>query len=469
MMTSAPPTRSVAPTPRALAPGDAPFDPAGLTLVVGLGRSGLSAVRTLVELGAEVEVIDSRIDPPELPRLRGEFPHLACHLGGFNPEVFARAARLVVSPGVAVRTPVIAAAQARGTPIWGDIELFVRLAKAPVAAITGSNGKSTVTTLLGLMVEQAGIPVGVGGNLGTPALDLLRCAQEPALYVLELSSFQLETTHSLDAKAATVLNISADHMDRYPDLAAYAQAKQRIFRGTGWQIVNADDPWVRAMIDPRRPLLGFTLNPPGPGEFGLRRRADGTAWLAFGDEDWLAVDDLKIRGAHNWANALAALALGHALGVPRAASQSALRSFPGLPHRTEWVRERHGVNWFNDSKGTNVGATIAAVRGLPGSLVLIAGGDGKGQDFTPLGPVLADKVRTLVLIGRDAPLIAAVAGAVPVHRVAGLEQAVALAARLTQPGDSVLLSPACASFDMFNNYEERGAVFAAAVRRLPPC
>ncbi|MCP5419253.1 MAG: UDP-N-acetylmuramoyl-L-alanine--D-glutamate ligase [Gammaproteobacteria bacterium] len=445
------------------------LDLPGPTLVVGLGRSGMSAVRTLVALGAEVEVSDSRTEPPELPNLLREFPELSCHLGGFRPEAFARAARLVVSPGVAVRTPVIAAAQARGTPIWGDIELFVRLAKAPVAAITGSNGKSTVTTLLGNMIEQAGIPVAVGGNLGTPALDLLRMRPTPALYVLELSSFQLETTHSLDAQAATVLNISADHMDRYVDLASYAQAKQRVFRGSGWQIINADDRRVNAMVDASRPIYRFTLNTPGPEEFGLRRRADGAGFLAFGDEDWLAVEELRIRGAHNWANALAALALGRALDVPRAASLDALRSFSGLPHRTEWVRERQGVHWFNDSKGTNVGSTLAAVQGLPGPLILIAGGDGKGQDFAPLGPALADKVRDLVLIGRDAPLIAAVAGNVPTHRAADMEQAVTLAARLAQAGDSVLLSPACASFDMFSNYEERGAIFTAAVHNLPSC
>ena len=436
----------------------------GLTLVVGLGKTGLSAVRALRSLEAEVAVTDTRPEPPGLAELERAFPTVPCYLGGFPAAVFANAQRLLVSPGVPLQTPVIAVAAARGVPVWSDIELFARLAQAPIVAITGSNGKSTVTTLLGLMADRAGIPVAVGGNLGTPALDLLT---QPGvdLYVLELSSFQLASTHSLNARAATVLNLSPDHLDWHLDLDAYRRAKQRIFRGDGTMVLNADDPAVAAMAESGRRTLYFTLVPPGPADFGLRQR-DGERWLSRGEDGWLRAEELNIKGDHNLANALAALALGYALGLKREPMLEALRDFAGLPHRTQLVLEHHGVRWYDDSKGTNVGATLAAVQGLPGRLVLIAGGEGKGQDFGPLGAALAPKVRALVLLGRDAPAIAAaVAGRVPVHPADSMAGAVAAAARLAEAGDSVLLSPACASFDMFRNYEERGQVFAAEVRR----
>jgi UDP-N-acetylmuramoylalanine--D-glutamate ligase len=446
----------------------------GITLVVGLGKSGLSAVRALKALGSAVAVTDSRTDPPGLAALRAEFPDVSCRLGGFDSAAFTGAARLLVSPGVSVKTPAIAAVAARGVPVWGDIELLARLTHGPVAAITGSNGKSTVTTLLGLMAEHAGVRSAVGGNLGTPALDLwLRdernAGPAPELYVLELSSFQLETTHSLNARVATVLNISPDHMDRYDSLDDYIAAKQRIFRGDGTMVINADDPVVMAMVEPGREVLRFTLDRPNEGDFGLHRDG-GQTWLARGRERWIAASELKISGDHNLANALAALAMGYALGLRREKMLTALREFTGLAHRTVLVLEHAGVRWFDDSKGTNVGATVAAVRGLPGRLVLIAGGDGKGQDFTPLRAALAGKARAVVLIGRDAPLIAAALGdGTPLRPAADMDEAVTLAARLAQPGDSVLLSPACASFDMFSGYEERGAVFAAAVRRMAGC
>lgn len=442
------------------------MDLQGMTVVAGLGKSGLSAVRTLVALGAEVSVADNRIEPPGLAELRRDFPGLPCYLGEFPPPLFARATRIVISPGIDLRVPIIAAAKARGIPVWGDIELFARLANAPVAAITGSNGKSTVTTLLGLMAARAGLRVAVGGNLGVPALALLQ--QDVELYVLELSSFQLETTYSLNAWVATVLNISPDHLDRHGSLEAYQQAKQRIFRGDGCMVVNADDAAVMAMVEPDRRVARFTLGEPRAGEFGLRRHGHET-WLAHGDDCWIGATELKIRGTHNLANALAALSMGHALGLNRRAMVEVLRGFPGLPHRTELVLERSGIRWFNDSKGTNVGATLAAVTGLPGKVVLIAGGDGKGQDFTPLRS-LACKVRALVLFGRDAAVIAtAVKGTVPAYQVGNLGHAVTLAGQLARPGDNVLLSPACASFDMFRNYEERGMAFAATVRGQAVC
>lgn len=447
----------------------------GMTLIVGLGKSGLSTARALKALGMTFAVADSRAEPPGLAALRAECPDAPFHLGGFDPAVFASAARLLVSPGVSVKTPVIAEAAARGVPVDGDIEWLAQWTTVPIAAITGSNGKSTVTTLLGLMAERSGVQAAVGGNLGTPALELwlqtegARREATPDVYVLELSSFQLETTHSLNARVATVLNISPDHMDRYDRLEEYIAAKQRIFRGHGVMVVNADDPVVMRMVEPGREVLRFTLEEPGESDFGLWREG-GETWLGRGRERWIAAAELKISGDHNLANALAALAMGHALGLPQAGMLAALREFTGLAHRTTLVRERAGVRWFDDSKGTNVGATVAAVRGLPGSVVLIAGGDGKSQDFTPLRAALMDKARAVVLIGRDAPLIAAALGdRIPWHSAADLAQAVARAAELAQAGDSVLLSPACASFDMFSGYEERGAVFAAAVRGLAPC
>jgi UDP-N-acetylmuramoylalanine--D-glutamate ligase len=288
--------------------------------------------------------------------------------------------------------------------------------------------------------------------------------------VLELSSFQLETTYSLNAQVATVLNIRPDHMDRYDGiLANYERAKQRIFRGDGVMVLNSDDASVMAMANPQRRTVQFTLNESDSNSFGLRQCADGP-WLAFGEECWMSVSELKIPGYHNVANALAALAMGQVLLLPRPAMLAALREFRGLPHRSELIADVNGVRWFNDSKGTNVGATIAAVLGLPGSIVLIAGGDGKGQDFAPLRSAFKNKVRALIIMGRDGPEIASVvAEDLPVYRVQSIEQAVAEAVCLAQSGDSVLLSPACASFDMFENYEQRGQAFDQAVRKVYPC
>lgn len=436
------------------------------TLIVGLGKTGLSCARFLAARGVPVTVTDSRDNPPGLAALRQELPDVAVFAGGFDAGAFAGARRLVVSPGVSLREPLIAQAVARGTEVVGDIEIFARHAKAPVVAVTGSNGKSTVTTLVGEMAKHAGRDVRVGGNLGTPALELLG-ATEPDLYVLELSSFQLETTFSLDAVAATVLNLSVDHMDRYQNMDEYAAAKQRIFRGDGVMVLNADDPWVMAMARPGRHTVRFSLD----GEtiyrdFGLIRRMSGL-WLAHHDAPLMSADGVRIKGMHNIANALAALALGDAVGLPMEAMLQTLREFPGLPHRSQWVAERDGVAWYNDSKGTNVGATLAALQGMPGKVVLIAGGLGKGADFTPLRQAAAGKARAVVLIGRDAPLIEqALGGVTPVTHARDMPDAVAQAHRMAQPGDVVLLSPACASFDMFSGYEERGQVFADAVRKV---
>jgi UDP-N-acetylmuramoylalanine--D-glutamate ligase len=362
--------------------------------------------------------------------------------------------------------PFFVQARARGLDIVGDIELFARAADAPVVGITGTNGKSTVTTLLGRMAERAGVRVRVGGNLGHPALDLL--GRGPTdLYVLELSSFQLDTTHSLKLKAAVVLNVSADHMDRYATLRHYADSKARIYLNSETVVVNADDVEVTRMPRAGQRVVSFSLRDPKADFSLLTPPSDPGSWLARRGSPLLPVSALKISGTHNAANALATLALGDALRLPIAPMLEELREFPGLPHRAQWVADIKGVRYINDSKGTNVGATLAAVGGLAGPLVVIAGGDGKGQDFTPLAQAFRGKVRTTVLLGRDAALIeTALAGICHTTRVGSMEEAVQAAARFAQPGDTVLLSPACSSLDMFRDYAQRGDLFAAAVKEL---
>jgi len=443
-------------------------------LVVGLGHTGLSCARFLHRQGQIVAVTDDRMRPPELPRLRAELPNVAVFVGGFAPEAFARAARIVVSPGVSPRTPALVSARDRGVPVIGDIDLFADAARAPIVAVTGSNGKSTVTTLVGHMAECAGRTVRTGGNLGPPALELLG-SSEPELYVLELSSFQLESNRAPRSRAAVVLNVSADHMDRHHDLAEYAAHKQRIYRDCGVMVINRDDPWVARMGQSDRPSIGFTLGVPAQGDFGLRTAA-GAEWLSHGSERLLDCRALRVAGRHNLANALAALALGEALDLPVADRLEALRTFPGLPHRTQWVAESAGVQWYDDSKATNVGACLAALEGMPrrpgpdgapGRIVLIAGGQGKGADFRALRAAVCSRVRSVVLIGEDAAALEAALGAVvPIHHADDMEQAVRQAEAVARPGDTVLLAPACASFDMFDGFDHRGRVFVDAVRRL---
>lgn len=433
-------------------------------LVVGLGKTGLSCARFLQARGLRVSVMDSRAQPPGLEELKTEFPQLAIHTGGFDAGLMSAADVLVVSPGIPVLEPAIVQARAAGVEVVGDVELFARLVTAPVIAITGSNGKSTVTDLLGEMARAAGRKVAVGGNIGTPVLELLDDDYE--LYVLELSSFQLETTYSLNARAAVVLNVSPDHMDRYANAAAYAASKQEVYRGDGVMVLNADDAVVAGMAEAGRQQLWFGLDKAGADSYRLQLQ-DGRLFLSRGADPVIAADELKIPGRHNLANALAALALGEAVGLPRDAMCSALQTYTGLPHRTQWVAKINGVDWYNDSKGTNIGATVAAIEGLDGPLLLIAGGEGKGADFSELRAALTDKVRLLILIGSDANLIAgAVAGCCEVVFARDMHDAVAQAAERAERGDSVLLSPACASFDMFSGYEHRGEVFMAAVRGL---
>ncbi|OHC18324.1 MAG: UDP-N-acetylmuramoyl-L-alanine--D-glutamate ligase [Pseudomonadales bacterium GWC2_63_15] len=437
-------------------------------IVVGLGKSGMSLVRHLARRGLPFAVADTRVNPPELATLKAEYPDVQVRCGELDVEFLCTASELLVSPGLAISTPVLQEAAARGVKLSGDIELFAGEAKAPIIAITGSNAKSTVTTLVGEMAVAAGRTVAVGGNLGTPALDLL--ADDVELYVLELSSFQLETTEQLNAEVATCLNISEDHMDRYSGLPAYHQAKHRIFRGARQVVVNRDDRLSRPLVADDLPTWTFGLGKPDFKGFGLFEEK-GEKYLAFQFDALMPVRELKMRGAHNQSNALAALALGHAVGLPFEPMLETLRQFVGLPHRCQWVGQRGDVSYYDDSKATNVGAALAAIEGLgadiDGKLVLIAGGDGKGADFSALRAPIARYCRAVVLLGRDAQRLAdALADATTLVHVATLGEAVQRAAECAEAGDAVLLSPACASLDMFKNFEERGRLFAAAVEAL---
>jgi len=441
----------------------APLEPGTRALVLGLGRTGLSSARYLDRKGLEVRVADTRGAPPGLAALREQVPRADIRTGAFESSLLDGVAQVVISPGLSLREPVATEALSRGLPVIGDIELFAREAQAPVAAITGTNGKSTVTALLAEIANAAHCPAIAGGNLGEPALDLLERAV-PELYVLELSSFQLETTHSLATTTATVLNVTPDHMDRYGSVADYAAAKARIFDGCAVAVINADDPLVRGMPRAGQRVISFGLAD-ADADYTLAEVPEPA--LTCRGEALLPVSAMRLQGMHNVANALAALAMCEAIGLPRGPVLEALAAFGGLAHRTQWVADVDGVRYINDSKGTNVGATLAAVSGLAGPLVLIAGGDGKGQDFGPLREAFLGKVRHVVLIGRDAGALAAALDGVCSTQTAGDMRSAVLATRAAaRVGDTVLLSPACASLDMFRDYAHRGDEFADAVRSL---
>jgi UDP-N-acetylmuramoylalanine--D-glutamate ligase len=437
------------------------------TLVVGLGKTGLSCVRYLCEKGRDVAVADSRLSPPGLDELRAEWPDLPVYLGEFDADLFAGFNELVVSPGISIAEPAIRGAADKGAVIRGDIDLFSEVADAPIIAITGSNGKTTVTTLVGEMARAACRRVEVGGNIGTPALELLGRGAD--LYVLELSSFQLETTRELNALAATVLNVSDDHMDRYPDKMAYFQAKQRIFNGCQNAVVNLDDALSTPMARDNLRFLCFGFHRVNPDTFSTRDDDEGT-WITFGFDNLLLAEELGLMGQHNISNVMAALALGHAAGLPMDVMLETAKRFKGLPHRCEFVRRVSDVDYINDSKGTNVGATAAAIESLVpagGKIVLIAGGEGKGADFSLLAEPVATHCRAVVLIGADAGIIATALGnRVETVNAADIAGAVHTARKLAQPGDRVLLSPACASFDMFRDYGDRGDRFRQQVEGL---
>lgn len=442
-------------------------------VIVGLGKTGMSCVRYLARQECSFSVVDSRINPPGLEELQQNFSKILVHTGGFDAAILSQADELIISPGVALSEPALTGCIKRGIKAIGDIELFAKATTTPIIAITGSNGKSTVTSLVGAMIAAAGKKAMVGGNLGEPALDLLeqdnncdpKSPQKKAdFYVLELSSFQLETTFSLRAEVAVVLNISPDHMDRYRNFAEYLQAKQRIYVGCRTAIINRDDPasYAGVTLPPR--VVSFGLDHPQKGNFGF---ANG--FLMLGDQKLLTARELKIKGLHNTANVLAALAVGSAIDLPLDAMLVALRNFGGLPHRCQWVAKINNVDWYNDSKGTNVGATKSAIEGLgsdiAGKIILIAGGVGKGADFSLLRNVVTKYVRAIILIGKDAALIQqALAGAAKILLASSMLEAVKLSAHEALAADAVLLSPACASMDMFDNFEHRGEVFIDAIK-----
>ena len=453
-------------------------------LVLGLGETGLSLVRWLHARGAKVSVADSRSQPPGVQALRALLPQAPLHAGSFVASLLVDVDLVAISPGVSRQQALVNDAIARGIPVQGDVELFAQalaeraaLSGRPqprILAITGTNGKSTVTMMTGAMCRAAGCEVQVAGNISPAVLDALMARDAAGsvadTWVLELSSFQLESTESLHADCASMLNLSEDHLDRHDGMTAYAAAKQRVFHGDGLQVLNRDDPASMAMALPGRRVVSFGLDRPAAGQFGLQQQA-GESWLAQGEDCLMPLSQLPLAGLHNAANALAALALCHGIGLPRAPLLQALREFRGLPHRVALVAEQDGVRYYDDSKGTNVGSTVAALKGLAqgeSKVVLIAGGEGKGQDFAPLAEAARHTARAVVVIGRDAAEISQVLDFKGIfNKPAGtLADAVALARSLAQRGDAVLLSPACASFDMFRNYAHRGEVFCAVVKEM---
>ncbi len=441
-------------------------------LVLGLGDTGLSALHWLERQGAILSVADSRVNPPSVDHVMKRMPQVQIYTGAFDSAMFRQADLIVISPGVAISEPAVQAAIQAGIPVIGDVELFAqyRPKESKVIAITGSNGKTTVTSLVGEICKEAGLKTIVAGNIGLPVLEALMM-EAPDVYVLELSSFQLETTHHLKCDSATVLNISEDHMDRYADIDAYIAAKARIFAHTKAAVLNRDDAATLAMT--AKHTVTFGLNASSEKQdFGLVE-SDGMQYLTSGQRKIMKASQLHITGLHNVANALAAMALCSAIGVEKTAIIKALSDFKGLPHRVQWVATIDEVDYYDDSKGTNVGATCAAIAGMTKQgksqkVVLIAGGDGKGQDFSPLLAVVQNNARAVVLIGRDAALIESVLmnANVPMYHAADLPEAVNIAKKVAQTGDAVLLSPACASFDMFKNYVHRAEVFIESVKRL---
>jgi UDP-N-acetylmuramoylalanine--D-glutamate ligase len=438
------------------------------TAILGMGATGLSAARFLSSIGDSFVFADSRSEPPRLQEVRDHYPDTTFVLGAFEADLLLNMDRAIVSPGISLDEPALVAARESGVELIGDLELFLQHANAPVIGITGSNGKSTVTTLLGAMAKASGLAVGVGGNLGTPMLDLLDERHE--LYVLELSSFQLELLNDSRGAIVALLNVSADHMDRYQGLQQYHAAKHRIFRGAGKAVINREDQLTKPLLSKQVQLSSFGLNQPDLGEFGILEGLE-QGYLAYGIERLIPVADVALKGTHNLANALAALALGHGAGLSLEAMTETLKTYKGLPHRCENIAEIDGVLYIDDSKGTNVGATEAALQGFGSSegknLILIAGGQGKDQDFSDLQPAAAKYVKRALLFGEDAAQVQlGLQGACDTEQLDSLQQAVRHASEIAVSGDIVLLSPACASFDMFSGFEERGLCFQQAVAEL---
>ncbi|MDY6451347.1 UDP-N-acetylmuramoyl-L-alanine--D-glutamate ligase [Acinetobacter faecalis] len=441
----------------------------GLKVVAGLGISGVAAVNFLHKQGYRVAVTDSRQNPPGHDQIPAE---IQTSFGELDLELLLSAEEIVISPGLDPKIEQIQEAVKQGIPVVSEIQILRRATDKPIVAITGSNAKSTVTTLMGIMAQAAGKKVAVGGNLGRPALDLTN--DDPELYILELSSFQLEATSNLNADVAVVLNMSEDHLDRHGDMFGYHTAKHRIFQGVKKVVYNRDDSLTRPLVPDATPMQSFGLNAPDMNQFGILKDTDGTIWLARGRERLLKSEDMYIQGTHNVANALACLALGEAIGLPLDTMLETLKTFKGLEHRCEFVKEVNQVRYYNDSKGTNIGATLAAIDGLGaaievkgGKVAIILGGQGKGQDFTALRESLTKYVKVAVLIGEDAPIIEqAIQGTTTLLHAQTFKEAVELCQKNTQANDVVLLSPACASFDMFTGYPQRGHQFVELVNAL---
>ncbi|MCP4431267.1 MAG: UDP-N-acetylmuramoyl-L-alanine--D-glutamate ligase [Gammaproteobacteria bacterium] len=427
-------------------------------LVLGLGVTGFSVAVYLLSRGYRCRVHDSRDLPPYYRQLKTRFAEVQIFSQKLNAELIGWADTLVVSPGLSIHMDSIQQAQDLGKSVIGDIELFAQAVDKPVIAITGSNGKSTVTTLLGEVMRADSKKVAVGGNIGVPALDLLE--QGADYYVLELSSYQLETTESLKPLAASVLNLSEDHLDRYDSYADYVHAKLRIYEGAKYCISNFDDETTRH--DSRDILFSLTDS---DADFSLLD--DEGLWLARQGVRWVSVGDIRLKGRHNWANCLAAMALADSIGVSREAIVEVITTFCGIAHRSQWIAEINGVEWINDSKATNVGAAKASIEGCDRPVILIAGGQSKGADMSVLNSLLQSKVKDVLLLGEDADLIEKTwRNSTKIHRVETMKQAVQQAQLLAQAGDCVLLAPACASFDMYPKFEARGDDFADNVRGL---
>ena len=443
------------------------------SIIVGLGKTGLSVAKYFAAHNKDFKVLDTRINPPSLDEFRSLFPDIEIETGELNKESVLRAKELIVSPGLSTRIPVIAEAKKRGIPITGDIDIFSKSVKAPILAVTGSNGKSTVVAILASILEKAGKSYGLGGNLDganfRPALDLINEA-EKEVYVLELSSFQLETTENLGAEAAVILNLSADHMDRYESMEEYHQAKLRIFNGCQQVVINRDDVYSYPNTDINVPIWDFGFSRPGINGLGLLEE-ENDQYLAFQFEKIISVNELKIFGQHNISNILAAIGLALAINIDMKDIRAGVKAFKGLPHRCQWVGDISGIGFYNDSKGTNVGATMAAVEGLGqrinGHIVLIAGGVGKGADFRSLVPVINKWGKEVILIGEDALELAEnFDQSISPYFATDMLDAVTKALRYASSGDAVLLSPACASFDMFEDFQHRGEVFIESVGKL---
>ena len=435
------------------------------TIVIGLGETGLSVAQYLSKNDITFTMIDSRPNPPRLQLFRQSFPTAEIYLGEFASSLFAQAECVIVSPGIDTNQDVIReVVAANGCECIGDIELFARSTTKPIVAITGSNGKSTVTSLLTEMASSASVKAYAGGNFGPPALDLLNYG-DAELFVLELSSFQLESTQSLHPDVSVVLNISPDHLDRHGYMDNYVQIKEHVYSNAKISVINRDDEYVSRMKT-SGDVISFGLGHPAEGEFGLIKENEAS-FLMLGNEYLLPVSELALKGESGVLNSLAALAIGHALKLPMQKMLSKLKNFKGLPHRLALVEEHAGVSWFNDSKGTNIGATISSLCSLNKNIILIAGGKFKGGDLTKLREVVAKHTKHVILLGRDASVLQQeLEGASPIDMAASMTDAVAIAYRSSTAGDQVLLSPACASFDMYKSYIERGCDFENCVKSL---